>query len=77
MAAERPRRSTRVPAKYSDMQEKDERSASASTSKKRKAMPHRDGGQDVASPDYLLTNPKSPLVNSDISVSYCETVMVD
>lgn len=70
MATERPRRSTRVPAKYQDKQIQDTHATPHSASKKRKASPIKDSHQDPSSLNFLLTNPKSPLVNMDLSVSY-------
>lgn len=69
MAAGRPRRSTRAPAKYQEtkLTEEETRTASAPATKKRKTSPS--GSQDVISPEFLLTNPKSPLINVDFSVS--------
>ncbi|KAF8493579.1 hypothetical protein JB92DRAFT_2750045 [Gautieria morchelliformis] len=65
MATERPRRSIQVPAKFQDkvLEEK----PTVSASKKRKASSTKDSHQDPASLDFLLTNPKSPLVGLDIS----------
>jgi hypothetical protein len=76
MATERPRRSIRVPAKFQDKVLDETPTASPSTPKKRKASPIKDSHEDPTSLDFLLTNPKSPLVGLEMSVGDSELMVL-